>query len=429
MRVFVFVGILCVFIITMTVASAADLAGGWKGTWTRNGDALPVTMTFAKADDVCSGAFDSDTLQVVGIPLSDVSDTNGRVHFQTKGDQSTTVFDGEITGNTMSGTFTEGSSKGTFELVRAKLPAVDVRTRDVTFKDNEVTLAGTLLLPTTPGKHPAILFLQGSGPEGRWANHYLAQKFAERGVVALIYDKRGVGQSTGDWQKVGFEALANDAVAGILFLRSQPEVDATRVGIYGHSQGGTIAPLVAARAGDLRFVIASAAGGVDPADVETYSVENSIGTAKLPPAERADAQSYVRELIDVAFRGKNRAALDAMVAKFKNRSWYFPPPPPDNYYWLLSKKIATFSPAEYWRQVKCSVLLVYGAHDERVPPRESAETIEAALKSEGNGNVTLRMYPNADHTFTIVDPPQKGGWPKHEPGYADVLVNWVLAQR
>ena len=67
-----------------------------------------------------------------------------------------------------------------------------------------------------------------------------------------------------------------------------------------------------ARAGDLRFVIASAAAGIDPADVETYSVGNSIGIAKLPPAERADAQSYVQALIDVAYR-KNRAPLDAIA--------------------------------------------------------------------------------------------------------------------
>jgi len=429
MRVFVFVALLSAFIITMTATQADDLAGGWKGTWTKDGDALPVTVTFAKTGDAYSGAFDSDVLQVAGIPLGDVGDTNGRVHFQIKGDQSTTVFDGAITGEAMSGTFTDGSGKGSFELARTALPATQIRTRDVTFQDKDVTLAGTLLLPTTPGKHPAIVFLHGSGPEGRWANHYLAQKFAEGGIVALIYDKRGVGQSTGDWQKATFEALADDAAAGIRLLQSQSEVDPTRVGIYGHSQGGTIAPLVGVRGGDLRFVIASAAGGIDPADVEIYSVENFIGLAKLPPAERADAQSYVHALIDVAYRGKNSAPLDAMAAKFKSRDWYFAPPPPGNSYWLISKQMAAFRPAEYWRQIKAPVLLIYGAHDERVPPRESANAIQAALKSGGNKNVTLKTYSNADHTFTIVDPPHKGGWPRHEPEYTDMLVNWILAQQ
>ena len=409
-------------------SSDGNLVGGWKGTWTKDGDALPVNMTFGNIADAYSGTFDSDVLQVAGIPLSGVSDTNGRVHFEIKGDQTTTVFAGVITGDTISGTFKDGSNKGTFELARSSLPAAQIRTRDVIFRDKDITLAGTIVLPATPGKHPAIVFLQGSGPEGRWANHYLAQKFAVCGIVALIYDKRGVGQSTGDWQKVGFDALADDAVAGIRFLQSQSEVDATRVGVYGHSQGGTIAPLVGVRAGDLSFIIASAAGGIDPADVEKYSVENSIGMAKLPTAERADAQSYVHELIDVAFRGKDRALLDAMAAKFKNRDWFFAPPPPDNSYSLISKQIAAFKPEEYWRQTKARVLLVYGAHDERVPPRESANAIEAALKSGANVNVTLKVYANADHTLTIVDPPRKGGWPKHEPDYAAMLVSWVLAR-
>ncbi len=217
----------------------------------------------------------------------------------------------------------------------------------MTFQDRDVELAGTILLPTESGKHPAVLFLQGSGPEGRWANHYLAQKLAESGIVALIYDKRGVGNSTGDWEKVGFESLADDAAAGVQFLQSQPEVDANRVGIYGHSQGGTIAPVVGVRSHDLDFIIASSAGGIDPAEVEMYSVDNSIDIAALPPSERADAQAYVRELVGVAFHGKERAALDAMAAKFKDRKWYFPSPPSGDFYWLFTRKIAGFRPAEY----------------------------------------------------------------------------------
>jgi dipeptidyl aminopeptidase/acylaminoacyl peptidase len=134
-------------------------------------------------------------------------------------------------------------------------------------------------------------------------------------------------------------------------------------------------------------------------------------------------------LIDVAYRSKDDGSLDAMSVRFKNRAWYFAPPPPDNYYWLFSKQVATFRPAQYWRRIKVPVLLVYGAHDERVPPRESVSAIQAALKAGGNGNVTVKMYSHADHTFTIVDPPHKGGWPKHEPDYADVLVNWILAPR
>jgi dipeptidyl aminopeptidase/acylaminoacyl peptidase len=429
MRIFAFTVLVAAWVAVQAPARAADLAGGWKGVWTKDGDALPVTMSFVKTGETYFGAFDSDALQAADIPIGQVSDSGGKVHFEVKGDQTTTVFDGTIVGDALSGAFVDRDAKGSFAFTRARLPAAPARTRDVIFQDKDVTLAGTLVSPFAAGKHPAVLFLHGSGPEGRWANGYLARKFSAAGIVALIYDKRGVGKSTGDWRTVGFEALADDAAAGIRFLRAQPDVDPARVGIYGHSQGATLAPLVAQRAGDLAFVIASAAGGIDPAEVETYSVENSVGMAALAPAEQADARSYIRALIDAAYRGKDRAPLDAMAARFKARDWYFDPPPADNSYWAISRQIAAFNPTQSWRWVHAPVLLVYGAHDERVPPRESIDAIHAALKAGGDENVTVRTYADADHTFTIVDPPRKGGWPKHEPDYADMLTDWILARR
>jgi dipeptidyl aminopeptidase/acylaminoacyl peptidase len=303
-----------------------------------------------------------------------------------------------------------------------------VVSREVTFADNGVTLAGTVLLPSTPGRHAAVVFLHGSGPEGRWANRYLAQKFAQNGIAALIYDKRGVGQSSGDWQKVGFAEFADDAVAGIGFVRTLKEVDAAHVGIYGHSQGATMAPLVAVRDGHLGFVIASAAGGIAPADVETYSVENNIGIAQLPAVEQRDAKAYVEALIDVAYRGKSREALDAMAARFKDRPWYFDLPPADNSYWTIARAIADFDPSHWWRAVHAPVLLVYGAHDERVPPTASTDAIRGALAAGGNTHVTVKLYPDADHTFTLVDPARKGGWPLHVQGYADTMAKWVRQQ-
>ena len=189
-----------------------------------------------------------------------------RVHIVLKGDDSSTIFDGALTGDALSGTFVDGSVKGTFALKRAATPSPPLRSRDAAFNDGAVKLSGELLMPESSGRHPAVLFLHGSGPEGRWASRYLARKFAEQGFVGLVYDKRSVGGSSGDWQSASFEDLADDAAAGVRFLAAQPEVDPTHIGVYGHSQGGTIAPLVAVRAGNLNFVIASAANRCRSAD-------------------------------------------------------------------------------------------------------------------------------------------------------------------
>lgn len=407
----------------LPVAHAATLEGRWTGTWTKNGDALPVTVTFAKANGAWSGSFDSDALQVSRVPFQDVRWSKLSAHWLLQGDTSATAFDGTLKGDELVGTFKEPDASGSFILKRSSKPPASLATRDVTFQNGVLTLAGSLIAPQGKGPFPAVLFLHGSGPEGRWANRYLAERFARAGIAALIFDKRGVGQSSGDWTTASFDDLASDAVAGIRFLQSQPNIDAHRIGIFGHSQGGTLAPLVAVKANDLAFVIASAAGGIDPAEMEEYSVGNSIGIASLPATEAADAKAFVHAIVDVAYRGKPRSELDALAATFKSRSWYFDPPPPDNSYWALSRSIAHYDPAMYWGQVKAPVLLLYGTKDERVPPQRDADAISSALRAGGNRCFTLRMFANANHTFTL--PSAANAWPKHAPGYADTLTVWT----
>lgn len=411
-----------------SAAFAENLSGAWTGYWVKDHDPLPVTVTFVTSGNSFTGHFDSDALQVAGIPFSAVNESGDKVRIELKGDQTTTVFDGTLANGAIKGTFTDGTKRGAFILNRAALAPPAIATRDVTFADSDVKLAGTLLLPSTAGKHPAILFLQGSGPEGRWANRWLAQKFVGAGFVALIFDKRGVGQSTGDWQKVGFDALADDGAAGVRFLQTQPEVDPKLVGIYGHSQGGTITPLVANKAGDLAFIIASAAGGISPAEVERYSIENNIGVPTLPADQQAAAKAYVDTFIGVAYRGEDRGKLDALAEADKSQSWYFDPPPPDNSYWAMSRQISGFDPARAWRKVKAPVLLVYGLKDERVPPRQSASAIDKALKIGHDEKAMTRFFPQADHTFALVSPAKTGGWPQHQPDYASLLVNWARQQ-
>lgn len=408
------------------VLAAADLAGDWSGTWTKAGDSLPVTVHFAHGPAGWTATFDSADLEVAAIPFSEVTYDPPKLRLALSGDATTSVFDGAVDGDVISGGFTEAGVQGGFRLVRQTRPAPAVAAADVSVRNGEVALAGTLLLPAKPGRHPAILFLHGSGGEGRWAARYLAQSFAEAGFAALVTDKRGVGASSGDWRTSGFEDLASDAAAWIGFLRSRPEVDPARVGIYGHSQGGTIAPLVAGEDGRLGFVIASAAGGVAPADMEFYSVVNSIRTPDLSPEELVDAASYVRMLVDVAYRGRPRAELDLMASRFKSRSWYFDPPPPGDVYWAFAARTASYDPIAQWRQVRAPVLLLYGDKDARVPVGPSAMAIQAALAQAGDRDVTLRIFPGVDHTFRY--PAAAGGWPKRAPDYVETMIVWARAR-
>ena len=402
--------------------TGGSLAGAWTGVWVRAADTLTVTMRFGEQDGAWSGFFDSERLRVEGIPFQEIEVVPPRVIVRLVGDATTTVFTGRVEGDSLTGILREGEDPGWFALARDTAATPDLCEEEIRFRNGEVELAGTLVLPRGTGPHPAVVFLHGSGAEGRWASRFLAGRLARDGVAALIWDKRGVGGSTGWWPEATFEDLAADAAAAIAFVRTRPEIDPARVGIHGHSQGGTIAPLVAARSG-ADFVIASAAAGLPMADVEVFSVGNSIGLASLPPEEAALARAYVEALVDVAYRGAPAAELEAAAERARGHAWYFDPPGPDDPYWMFSRRFADFDPLVWWGQVEVPVLLVYGSKDERVPVEASRAAIVGAIESAGKAPVDVRVFDGGDHTFRIRRPDDV--WPRTVESYPDAILEWL----
>ena len=377
-------------------------------------------MRFENAAGVWKGTFDSERLRVVGIPFTEVVFDPPVVRLRLIGDATTTEFEGRVDGHFLSGGLVENGTTGSFAFRRSPEPPFPLREREVRFRNGDIELAGTLLLPFGTGPYPAVVFLHGSGAEGRWASRYLARRLAREGFAALIWDKRGVGSSTGSWQVSAFEDLAADAAAAVAFARTQPGIDPERVGIHGHSQGGTIAPLAAARS-QADFVIGSAAAGLPMADVEVYSIGNAIGVASLPPAEAALAKAYVDAIVDVAYRGAPREELDVAAALAEGYDWYFEPPGPDDSYWAFSRRFAEFDPLAWWGQIRVPVLLVYGSEDERVPAEASRAAI---LQAIGDGApVETQIFEGADHTFRVRRPGDV--WPRTVGGYPDVILEWL----
>ena len=413
------------------LAAQSQLAGDWRGYWLRAADTMPITLHVKRdpATQAYAATFDSDRLRVVGIPFAQVSiDGCCNVVMRLQGDRTTSVFTGTLRGNVLSGEFREEGSEGRFAFSRVERASEPLVEREVTFRNGEVSLAGSLILPSGASRHPAVVFVHGSGAEGRWASRFLAMKFTEQGVAALIFDKRGVGKSSGDWRTATLDDLAGDAAAAVGYLRQQRQIDPRRIGIHGHSQGGTLAPMIAARSPDVAFVIASAAAGVPTDSTELFSVLNSIYPNAATAADSADASAYASEMVAVAYHGKPRGQLDALVSRFQGRPWYFAPPAPGASYWSFSKRFAELEPLEWWRQLRVPVLLIYGANDQRVPARESAARISAELaRNAPDADVTIRILPDADHTFRL--PAGPSGWPATAPGYLPALLGWLSERR
>jgi pimeloyl-ACP methyl ester carboxylesterase len=426
-RVHVLLGLLAGLLPGPALAARPDPVGTWIGQWERDGSVLEVEVVFTRTNAAYMGSFSSGQLRVVGIPFQQTRFEEPRLSWELVGDSSTTTFEGTLHGDTLAGRFREREATGTFRLARRTVATPPLEKEEITFANGPVTLSGTVLYPSGQGPFPAVVFLHGSGAEGRWASRYLANEFVRHGVAALIYDKRGVGGSTGDWQKAGFEELAGDASAAVEALRARPRIAPGRVGIFGHSQGGTIAPWVASGNPHVAFVVGSAAPGLSMADTEIYSVSNLVRAGDMAAAERQLAERYVRAIVATAFGGAPRADLEAAWRDVRDRPWAFAPPPESDFYWSFSRRIASYDPAAYWRRVTVPVLLIYGLADERVPPRASAARIAEAYLGSHGSRLEVMFFPDGDHTFRL--PPntrERFEWPRTVRGYPDGVIEWVL---
>ena len=406
--------------------SAGVATGEWAGMMSRSGDHLGVRFDLS-ADPSVRSTFSAPDLGAIGVPLQRVM-LGTHVHWELVGDASTTVFDGAIRGDALTGTFTENGNGGTFALHRVSAATgKPYAERDVTFYNGSVRLGGTLFLPAATGPHPGIIFVHGSGDEGRWATAFLADYAARHGIAALIYDKRGVGASGGNWRTSTLPDLAADARAGIQLLAQTPGVDSHRIGVYGHSQGAEIAPEIVAGNPLASFVVA-ADGPVGPQylqdiyRVDTYLEQHYSGR------HLADAERLYREFVDVARTGGPHAQLQADIRAAGDAPWLADLAIPDDRSWVWDwyPRYANYDNRSAWKKVRVPVLILFGGKDALVPVKPSIDQTIGLLKQGGDPHVTVRVFDDADHTLRV--PPKTAqGWPHLPGGFPDIVAAFVFS--
>jgi dienelactone hydrolase len=406
--------------------SHEGLIGHWSGTMVREGAHLEVSFDFSTSGTQSIGMFTSLSQQAMDYPLALVTVSADIVHF-VLGDSL--VFDGKLGANDITGTFTDDGAKGDFTLRRTLPPVLPYDSIDVTFHNGGVTLAGTLCVPRSSGRHPAVVLLQGSGGETRWGtNRFIADRFARLGIAALVYDKRGSGASSGDWKSSSYDDLADDALAGIDLLASRPDIDPKRIGLHGHSEGGIIAPIAAIHSpAKVAFVVAedTVAGLVRDQDV--YRVSHAIRDAGFTDSEIQHAMAMYMLMLDVACGRKSYGELETASQPVRDQKWYewLAIPPKDSYLWSWYPKIGNLDSLVFWKQVHVPVLLVYGELDQLVPVDESLAKIEASLDA-AKTPYTAIIVPAAQHNLTVrPEESEPFFWWKSAPGSIDLVIAWV----
>ena len=318
---------------------------------------------------------------------------------------------------------------------------VAISHQEVTFKNGDVTLAGTLLLPAAKGKggkRPALVFVHGSGAQSREMYWGLGYLYAARGFAVLAYDKRGVGKSTGNWREASFQDLADDAVAGAKFLQARTDIAPNQIGFWGQSQGGWIAPLAASRFPEAAFAVALSGGGLSPADTELFDSEFELTKAGYTADEVKEALAFQKlknEIIGLEDKWDEYTKARAIA---KDKKWFrhrgidvFGPERRDDPFWTHMRRSYSYDPAPTLRASRAPLLAIFGELDTPEGVKAQVHAIRQILDQAGRRDYTVKVYPNGSHNLMEVppdNPNESVRLKRFPPGFFETMVDWTTAQ-
>ena len=307
------------------------------------------------------------------------------------------------------------------------------KTESVEIRNGDVLLRGELLVPMTKGRHPAIVLAHGSGPATRHVGMWNVF-FVRLGMAVLSLDKRGAGESTGDFRAALMDDLASDWLAGVTFLKSRSDIDPRRIGVHGSSQGGWTAPLMAARSSDVAFVIVRAGSGTNLADTMLHEIEWSARESGMREEEISEGMIAARAAMAMIARGASTAEYDAAMSPYRSHpSW-------SDAFWVIDETPrgrnwirlnATYDPIDSISRIQVPILWFLADKDHNVPTEISALRLRQAFDAAGTRDATVRILANASHGFMSTATGNNKEFAKQShfaPGYWDTMDQWLQAR-
>lgn len=430
------------------MAQIAPIAGDWYGTLDA-GVKLPVVFHLQPDG---AATIDSLAQKVTGLKATAT----------LAGDQLTVTltepaasFEGKVAGDrkSISGQWLQNGGKLPLKLERTPQavvapkrpqtpqPPFPYRAEEVSYTnpDSGLKLAGTLTLPPGEGPFPVAVLITGSGPQDRDETLFdhkpflvLADALTRRGVAVLRVDDRGVGGSQpGDIFNATTLDFATDVAAGVAYLRGRKDIDPARVGLIGHSEGGVIAPLVAAKDPRIAFVVMMAGTGV-PGDqvlpLQYHDIHAASGAGEKTAAKQASViaaanaivaaepdQAKAKPLLLKTLAEGSGAQNAQALTELMNSTWY--------------RAFMTVDPAKALAQVRAPVLAINGAKDTQVSAAVNIPAIKAALA--GNPDATTLVLPGLNHLFQTANTGAPAEYAKIEetiaPSALSTIVDWTVA--
>jgi dienelactone hydrolase len=412
--------------------SQKDIEGSWSGKLRESGVDLRLVFNFVMEADTVKATLDSPDQGAMGIPLGRVTFENDTLVVNApmlKG-QYRGVFNGD---SILSGTWSQLGKEYALNLKKDGEPVTYNRPQEpkppypyleqeITFRNNieNFDLSGTLTLPEGPGPFPAVVLISGSGAQDRDEtifNHkpfkVIADHLTRNGIAVLRYDDRGTGRSKGSMIKATSLTLADDAEAAVNYLLERTDIDHTRIGLTGHSEGGLIAPIVASRNENIAFIVSLAGPGVNGYTVilkQNRDLSSLSGVSESQINENIRVLGKICEFV-IAEEDQRKVAKEAM-------EWYskdladkaLDPEERRNRMTSFTQSLISVNnpwfryflatdPAIFWSKVICPVLALNGEKDMQVNAEQNLPAIREALKKSGNRKVKTTLLPSHNHLF------------------------------
>ncbi|GAH35450.1 unnamed protein product, partial [marine sediment metagenome] len=391
-----------------------SIEGIWEGKLKVLGTELRIVFKISKnPDGALTATMDSPDQGATDIPVEEVIFIDNTLRLEVKSARG--VFEGKVSEDFL---VIEGEWKQSGQTLSLTLKRVDKAVEilkpqepkkpypyieeGLVYENKEagITLAGTLTLPPGKGPLPVVLLISGSGPQDRNETIYnhrpflvLADYLTRQGIAVLRVDDRGVGESTGDFSQATSEDFASDVLAGIEYLKTRKEINPEQIGLIGHSEGGIIAPMVAAKSSDIAFIILMAGTGLTGEEIlylqgaliyramgvsEEDIIKNRQFNEKIfsvlkeeddsENAEEKLRQMFMADWAELNEEEKKAIGDPEVFLKAQLQSLLSP--------WY--RFFLTYDPKPTLTKVKCPVLAINGEKDLQVPPKENLSAIEEA---------------------------------------------------
>ena len=413
-----------ILLLLFAVPSFAQIEGYWKGKIDLGVQKLEMAFDISSTENGYSATLDVPAQGAHNIPVDETVFQDNRLQITMSamdasysGELKEGIIEGEFSQRGM--TFPLNLERGEKETQQARpqdpQPPFNYRIEEVQFTNakEDNTLAGTLTIPEGDGPFPALVLVSGSGQQNRdeeLMNHrpfwVIADYLTRHGIAVLRYDDRGVGGSTGEVKNATSLDFSYDAEAAFDYLRNRKEINASQIGILGHSEGGIINFMVSARRPEVAFLISlagPAVNGIEVLKAQQVAILRASGMTEeaIQFSSNANAQMF-----DIIAASKDREEADTLLRQLL-KGWGYNEElteqtvgqiaSPWMYYFLK------YDPTEAIVKTNCPALLLNGSKDLQVIASQNLPGYERITNEYGKTNLTLHELPDLNHLFQHCD--------------------------